>query len=96
MVPPPKSTTSAPSPLILIEQHLRGRQRIEDDVKHFRADFLDATDAVFDAGGHAMNDVKIGLQLAPEHADGIEHSIVPVDVVVLQDRMDEHVRLPGC
>ena len=39
----------------------------------------------------AVDDVKVSLQLAPEHADRIEHAVLPIDVVVLDDGVQERV-----
>ncbi len=78
--------------LILIEHDLRGRERAEDDVEHFRPDLLHAAHAVFDPRGDAVDDVKIRLELAPEHADRIEHAVLAIDVIMLEQRVHEHVR----
>ena len=38
-----------------------------------------------------MNDVKIRFQLVTKHADGIEHAILAVDVIVLNNGMEKRV-----
>ena len=76
---------------MLGEHDLRGGERGEDDVLHFQRQFLHATDRVLNAGAHAVDDVEIRLQLLPEHADGIEDAVLPVDVIMLDDGMQERV-----
>ena len=77
--------------LMLGEHDLRGRERGEDDVFHFERQFLHAADRVLDPRAHAMDDVKIRLEFLPEHADRIEHAVLPVDVIMLDDRMQKGV-----
>ncbi len=38
-----------------------------------------------------MDDVKIGLQLFAQHADRIKDAVLPVDVIMLNDGMEEGV-----
>ena len=38
-----------------------------------------------------MNDVKIGLQFLTEHANGIEHAVLPIHVIMLNDGMQKGV-----
>ena len=77
--------------LMLGEHDLRGGERGEDHVLHFERQFLHATDRVLDARPHAVDDVKIRLELLPEHADGVEHAVLPVDVIMLDDGMKKRV-----
>src|SRR5436190_3330164 len=78
--------------LLLLRQHnLRGRERGEDDVLHFQRQFLHAANCVLNAGPHSVDDVKIRLQFFPEHAHGVEHAVLPVHVVMLNNRMEKGV-----
>ena len=77
--------------LVLCEDDLRGSERIEDDVFHFERQFLHATDRVLNARAHSMDDVKIRLQSLAEHSDRIEHAVLSIDVIMLNDRMQECV-----
>ena len=84
--------TSAPRFFWCWREHdLRGGERGEDDVLDFERQFLHATDRVLNPRAHAVDDVEIGLQLLPEHADRIEHAVLPVDVIMLDDRMQKGV-----
>ena len=76
---------------MLGEHDLRGRERGEDNVFHFQWQFLHATDRVLNPGAHAVDDVKIGFQFLPEHANGIEHAVLPIDVIMLNDGMQKGV-----
>ena len=82
--------------LVLVQHHLRGGERIEDDILDLERDLLHAADGVFHPRADAVDDVKIGLELAAHHADGIEHALLPIDVIMLEDRVDEHVLRRGC
>ena len=77
--------------LVLREHDLRGSKRIEDDVLHFERQLFHATDRVLDAGAHSVDDVKIRLQSLAEHPDRIEHAVLSIDVIMLNDRMQEGV-----
>ena len=77
--------------LVRIEHRLRCGVRGEDDVLDLDVEIDHALEAVADARGDAMHDVKVRLQLAPVHADGVQNSVLPVHVVVLENRVDEHV-----
>ena len=77
--------------LMLREDDLRGSERGEDDVLDFERQFFHATDRVLDPRAHAVDDVKIRLQFLPEHSDRIEHAVLPVDVIMLDDRMQKRV-----
>ena len=76
---------------MLGQDDLSGGERIKDDVFHLERQFLDAANGVLNPRAHAVNDVEIGLQLLPEHADGIEHAVLPVDVIMLDDRVQKCV-----
>ena len=77
--------------LMLGEDDLGGRERGEDHILHIQRQFFHATDRVLDPRSHAVDDVKIGLQLLAEHADRIEHAILPVDVIMLDDGVQKRV-----
>ena len=82
--------------LMLREHDLRGSERVEDHVFDIERQFFHATNRVLNARAHAVNDVKIGLQFLAEHADGVEHAVLSVDVIMLDDRMQERVLRAEC
>ena len=76
----------------MLRQHdLRRRQRGEDDVLHFERQLLHAADRVLNSRPHAVNDVEIRLEFLPQHPDRVEHAFLPIDVIMLDDRMEERV-----
>ena len=77
--------------LMLREHDLRGSERGENDVFHFERQFFHAANRVLNPRAHAVDDVKIRLEFLPEHADRIEHAVLPIDVIMLNDRMQERV-----
>ena len=81
---------------MLREHDLRGSERAEDHVLDLERQFLHAADRVLNARPHAVDDVEIGFQLFPEHADRIQDAILPIHVIMLDDRMQERVRATGC
>ena len=77
--------------LMLREHDLRGGERGENHVLDFERQLFHATDRVLNPRAHAVDDVKIRLELLPEHADRIEHAVLSVDVIMLDDRMQKRV-----
>ena len=77
--------------LMLGEDDLRGGERREDDILHIERQFFDASDRVLNPRSHAVDDVEIGLQFLAEHSDRIEHAVLPVDVIMLDDRVQKRV-----
>ncbi len=77
--------------LVLGEHDLSGGERAEDDIFHFERQLFHASDGVLDASADAVNDVKISLQLLPEHSDRTEHAVLAVDVIMLNDGMQKCV-----
>ena len=55
--------------LVLREHHLRGSERAENDVLDFERQLFHASDRVLNPRAHAVDDMKIGFQFLPEHAD---------------------------
>ena len=39
----------------------------------------------------AVDDMIIGFQFLPEHSDRVQYSILSVDVIMLNERMEERV-----
>ena len=77
--------------LVLREHNLSGCEGAEDDVLHFERQFFNAPNCVLNSRPHTVNNVEVGLELLAEHADGIEHAVLPVDVIMLNNRVEECV-----
>src|SRR5215212_464408 len=77
--------------LMLSEDHLGGGERGENHILHFKRQLLDATNRVLNPGANAMDDMEVGFQFLPKHADWIEHAVLPVHVIVLDNGMKERV-----
>ena len=77
--------------LMLGEDDLGGSEGGEDDVLDIERQFLHAADRVLNPRAHAVDDVEIGLQFLAEHSDRIEHAVLSVDVIMLDDRMQKRV-----
>ena len=77
--------------LMLGKDDLGRRERREDDVFHIKGQFLDAADRVLNARSNAVDDVEISLQFLAEHSDGIEHPVLSVDVIMLDDGVQKGV-----
>ena len=77
--------------LMLGKHDLSRSKRAEDHVLDIERQFLHAPDGVLNTGAHSVNDVKIGFELLSQHADGIEHTILSIDMVMLDDRMEKRV-----
>src|SRR5439155_20437041 len=78
--------------LMLSEHNLRGSKRAEDNILDLERELLNAADGVLDPGADAVDNMKIGFQFLPEHADRIEHTILSIDMVMLDDGMKKRVR----
>src|SRR2546430_297334 len=76
---------------MLRQDNLGRRQRAKDDVLDFERQLFHASNRVLNPRAHAVNDVEIGLQLLPEHSDRIQHAVLTIDMIMLDDRMEESV-----
>ena len=76
---------------MLGEHDLRRREAAKHNVFDVQRQFFHASNRVLDPCAHAMDDVKIGLQLLAEHPDGIQNALLSIDVVMLNDRMQKSV-----
>src|SRR5947199_23524 len=71
--------------LMLGEHDLSGRQGTEDNVLHFKRQLFDAADGVLNPGSDAVDNVEISLHLLAKHPDRVEHAVLTVDVIMLND-----------
>ncbi len=78
--------------LLLRQHHLRGRERGENNVLHIKRQFFYASNRVLNPRPDTVDDVKIRFQPMPEHADGIEHSFLSIDVIILARADSLHAR----
>ena len=76
---------------MLGEDHLRGSKPAEDDVLDVKRQLFDASDGVLNACPHAVDNMKIGFQFLPKHPDRIQHAILTVDMIMLDNGMQEGV-----
>ena len=77
--------------LMLREDYLCGSKRGKNDILYFERQFFHAADRVLDPRPHPVNNMKIRFELLPEHPDWIQHAILSVDVIMLNDGMQECV-----
>jgi hypothetical protein len=78
--------------LFLLGQHNLGRsQAAKNHVLHVQRQFFHASNGVLNPCAHAVDDVKIGFQFLPEHAGRIQHALLSVDLIMLNERMQERV-----
>ena len=77
--------------LVLREDDLGRGEGREDDILDVERQFLHATDRVLDPVPHAVDDVEIGLEPLAQHPDRAQDAVVPVDVIILDDRMEKRV-----
>src|SRR5437868_4636704 len=73
--------------LLLRQHHLRGSQRGENNVFHLQWQFLHTTNRVLNPSAYTVDDVKIGFQFLTKHANRVEHAVLPIDVIMLNDGM---------
>src|SRR6187200_1454304 len=71
--------------LVLGQDYLGGSERGECHILDFQRQFLHATDRVLNPRSHSMDNVEIGFEPLPKHPDGIEHPLLPIDVIMLDD-----------
>jgi len=77
----------------ITENDLRGGDRIHHDIVHFDIELLYAANRVLNPGHHPMNDVVIGLQLGAEHPERINHALLSIDIIALDDRVQDYILL---
>src|ERR1700751_401739 len=71
--------------LMLSQHDLSGRESTENHVFDVERQFLDAADGVLNPRPHPVDDVKVRFQLVAEHSDRIKNSILPVDMIMLNN-----------
>ena len=77
-----------------IAKHDLGRSDgIHHHIVHIDIKFLNAADRVLNPGHHPVNNVVIGLQLGAEHSERIDHTLLTIDIISLDDRMQDHIFL---
>ena len=77
---------------LLLGEHDLGRsERGKNHVLHFQWQFFDASNGVLNPRPDTVNDMKIGFQFLPEHPDRIQNAILPIDVIMLDDRVQKRV-----
>src|SRR6266567_4008422 len=77
--------------LMLSEDYLRRSEPAEHDILDVERQLFHAPDGVLNARAHTVDDMKIGFQFLPKHPDRIEHAVLSIDVIMLNDRMQESV-----
>src|SRR2546425_5418929 len=77
--------------LMLGEYDLRRSKPTKNNVLHIQRQLFDAPDGILDPGAHAMDDMKIGFQFLPKHPDRVQHTVLSVDMIMLNERMKECV-----
>src|SRR5581483_2087724 len=63
-----------------------------DHVFNFEWQFLYTANAVLNSRSHSVDDVEIGFQLFTEHPNRIQHAVLSVDMVMLNNRMQKRIR----
>src|SRR5439155_18511079 len=76
---------------MLGEHDLRRSQAAKNHVFHVQRQFFHTSNSVLNPCTYAVDDVKICFQFLPEHPDRIQHALLSVDLVMLNDRMEERV-----
>ena len=70
---------------MLSQDNLGRGQPAKNDVLHFERQFFDATNRILNAGANPVNDMKIRFQFLAQHSDWVEHAVLAVDVIMLDD-----------
>ena len=76
---------------MLGEHDLRGSEPAKHNVFDVQRQFFHAANRILDPCAHAVDNVKISLQLLAEHADRVQHALLSIDLVMLNNRMEERV-----
>ena len=77
--------------LVLVEDDLGAGQRTQHDVLDPQFQGLDAAHRVVDPCFDPVDDVKIGVDLDPLGLERVDHVLVPIDVIGLEDGVKERV-----
>ena len=76
----------------MLRQNDLGRSEpAKNDILNVERQFFHAADRVLDPCPHTVNDVEIGLQSLAEHPDWVQHAVLPIDVIMLNNGMKECV-----
>src|SRR5438874_2535577 len=76
---------------MLGQNYLSGGKRAEHHILHFERQLLHAPDRVLNPSAHAMNNVKVSFEFLAEHTDWVEHTVLAVYVIMLDDRVEKRV-----
>src|SRR5260370_35996314 len=74
--------------LVFFQNGLSRRERVDDHIGRLEFQFFYTTDLVLNPSADSINDVKIRLQFLPQQTDRIEDSVLPIDIVVLNNRVE--------
>src|SRR5215471_10052808 len=77
--------------LLLCQHDLRGSEPAKHNVLYLQRQFLHAANGVLDPCAHTVDDVKIGFQFLAEHADWVQHALLAIHLIMLNDRMQESI-----
>ena len=77
--------------LLLCKHDLRGSEPAKHNVLYLQRQFLHTSNGVLDPRAHTMDDVKIGFQFLAEHTDRVQHALLAIHLVMLNDGMQESV-----
>src|ERR1700730_11980047 len=77
--------------LVFFQNGLSRRKRVDDHIGRLEFQFFYTTNLVLNPSADSINDVKIRLQFLPQQTDRIEDSVLPIDVVVLNNRVENAV-----
>src|SRR5262249_24814344 len=75
--------------LVVVEDRLRRRQRLEDDVGHLQVAAVAALDDVLRRGQRGGDDVDLGLEADAGHAERLADAVLLVDDVLLRQDVDD-------
>src|SRR5207253_10801618 len=70
---------------------LRRSKPAKNNVLHVQRQLFHAADRILNPGAHPMYDMKIGFQFLPKHSDRVQHAVLSIDVVMLNEGMEECV-----